>query len=363
MSVKSFNKNGKKKDEENIEINVEKDIKADSLNVMSDNETNGESRFFKNALYVIISVFVVMFFTFSVTFFLTLRGAETTMVPDLDGMELIEGLIDLQVKELYPRIQVRYSSDPMTKGTIIEQNPPAGAIVKAGKRVTITISKGAVVDKVGDYIGKDLNDVKMDFQIQFTTSIAIFKIKEPVIYEYDSTPPGTIIAQKPLAGTAISGFTEIELIVSRGEHGEEMVVGDYIAMVYGDVVKRLTRANIPFLFTVDEDAEGNGAVIEQDPSAGETVDTGSVLKFVIAPPDEIPEGISFGLFEYSIPEYPISVDMKFESLSPSNERKTIFETKHRGGKISIPYKIAVDTELILSILDKEVIRDKVTAVE
>ncbi|MBI9096891.1 MAG: PASTA domain-containing protein [Spirochaetaceae bacterium] len=355
MNIKSL---FSRKEDDN---NNDKEREKDSLNVKSDNITEQETTFFKYALYVIIAVFVIMFFSFSVTFFLSLRGAEKTMVPDLEGMELVEALIDLQVKELYPRVQVRYSEDPMTKGTIIKQDPPAGSIVKAGKRVTITISKGAVVDKVGDYIGQDLNDVKMNFMIQFTTYKPNMKIKEPVIYEYDSTPPGTIIAQKPDPGTSISGLTEVEFIVSRGETGEEMIVGDYLTLAYGEVIKRLTRANIPFLFTIDEESEGNGTIIEQDPIPGESIETGSLLNFTIAPPEETADDMVFNLFEYSIPEYPVYVDMKFESVSPSRERKTIFETKHPGGKISIPYKVPVDTELILSILDKEVIRYKVTA--
>ena len=353
MNFKSFF-NKKRTDD------MDDDKEKDSLNIKSDNVTTEETFFFKRALYIIIAVFSVMFFTFSVTFFLSLRGEEKTTVPDLVGMELVNALIDLQVKELYPRVQLRFSDDPMTKGLIIKQDPPAGSIVKAGKRVTITYSKGAVVDKVGDYIGQDLNDVKQDLAILFTTSKANLRIKKE-IYEYDSTPPGTIIAQVPAPETQISGLTELFFIVSRGEPGEEMIVGDYIGLTYDNVINRLTRANIPFLFTINKEAEGNGTVVEQTPLPGESVATSSVLNFTIAPLEETAEGIVFRLFEYSVPEYPIYVDMKFESLSPSRERKTIFETKHPGGKISIPYKVLEDTELILSILDKEVIRYKAVA--
>ena len=353
MNLNVF-KNKKKRD-----ISDELSAEADSLNLKSGRITREESLFFKNALYLIIGLFLIMFFAFFVSFFLSLRGKEKTMVPDLGGMELVEALIDLQAKELYPRVQVRFSSDPRTKGTIIQQDPSAGAIVKAGKRVTITVSKGAIIDKVGDYIGKDLNDVKIDFQIQFTTYKANLRIVEPIIYEYDSSPPGTIIAQTPAPDTAIFGLTDVKFVVSRGEMGETMNVSDYVSMAYDDVVKRLVRANIPFLFSIDREAEGNGIIVQQEPPAGTSVKSGTVLNFTLAPPSKIPEEFIFGLFEYSIPEYPVSVDLKLESLSPSRERKIIFEAKHRGGKISIPYVVPADTELILSILDKEVIKETV----
>ena len=37
-------------------------------------------------------------------FFVALRGAEQTMVPNVKGKELTTALLELQVKELYPRI-------------------------------------------------------------------------------------------------------------------------------------------------------------------------------------------------------------------------------------------------------------------
>ncbi len=42
-------------------------------------------------------------------FFIAVRGGEQTMVPDIQGKELTAALLELQVKELYPRIQLRYS--------------------------------------------------------------------------------------------------------------------------------------------------------------------------------------------------------------------------------------------------------------
>jgi len=42
------------------------------------------------------------------------------MVPALEGKDLIPALIELQEKELYSRLQVRYSSD-YEKGLVLEQ--------------------------------------------------------------------------------------------------------------------------------------------------------------------------------------------------------------------------------------------------
>ena len=52
-------------------------------------------------------------------FFLFVRGAEQTMVPDVRGKDLIQALLELQQKELYPRIQLRYSGAVADKGKIL----------------------------------------------------------------------------------------------------------------------------------------------------------------------------------------------------------------------------------------------------
>ena len=53
-------------------------------------------------------------------FFVAILGAEQTMVPDVRGLELTEALLELQVKELYPRIQLRYSQSAADRGRILE---------------------------------------------------------------------------------------------------------------------------------------------------------------------------------------------------------------------------------------------------
>ena len=95
-------------------------------------------------------------------FFIVVRGAEQTMVPDVQGLELTKALMDLQVKELYPRIQLRYTQTSADKGLILEQNPMPGTIVKAGRRIRLVVSQGALVNTIENYLGKNIDDVRMD---------------------------------------------------------------------------------------------------------------------------------------------------------------------------------------------------------
>jgi beta-lactam-binding protein with PASTA domain len=41
----------------------------------------------------------------------------------------------------------------------LEQSPEAGAIVKGYSRVSLVVSRGVVVDTVGNYVGMNIDDL------------------------------------------------------------------------------------------------------------------------------------------------------------------------------------------------------------
>ena len=87
-------------------------------------------------------------------FFISVRGAEQTMVPDVQGKDLTAALLELQVKELYPRIQLRHSQTSADKGLVLEQNPRPGTIVKAGRRIQLVVSQGVMINTVENFLGR-----------------------------------------------------------------------------------------------------------------------------------------------------------------------------------------------------------------
>ncbi|MBN2553166.1 MAG: PASTA domain-containing protein [Spirochaetales bacterium] len=317
-----------------------------------------ERRNFKLVILLIVAMFVLMVLIGFVTFWLSVRGAEEVLVPDVENKELIAALIELQEKELYPRVQVRYSSD-FEKGMIIEQRPSSGTIVRAGRRITLTVSRGPVIDRVEDYIGQNLEDVQIHLQTLFASYRALLKIKEPVSYVFDPQPAGTILAQKPEPGTVIDSVTEMELVVSRGPRGELVEVPDFLDMEFQNAIAQLSSTNFPFIFSVRpaEGEESPGVVVAQTPEAEAEVPYGSVIQLTMSRPQRVPRGKVFGVFEYVLPDYPIMVDITLDSISEEGNT-TILAMKHPGGPISIPYIVDEDSELILYIFDQEEIRQQ-----
>jgi len=329
---------------------------SDSLQGRGDAESPSEKDFFRKSLRIILGLLLLMFLSFIITFFVAVRGAEQTLVPDVTGELLIDGLIDLQDKELYPRIQVRFTEDPLEKDHIIAQDPQPGSVVRAGRRVKLTVSKGAVVDKVGDYVGQNLVDVKTQLQTLFASYKPLLIIREPVIYVYDDSPAGTILEQKPEAGMQISGLTELELIVSRGPVGERYVIDDFSGLKWQDALNRLVRSDQPFVFKIDEEAKDGSVstVTGQVPKAGNSVLRGTPIELTISTPSKLGRDERFGTFEIALPDYPISVDLVIEKELSGGKTETLLEMKHPGGTFSIPYREPAGTVLNLKVYDEKV---------
>ena len=83
-------------------------------------------------LVVVILISVVVFFAY-------LKTEDQVLVPSVEGRTLEDALVELQVKELYPRLQLRFSDDPSERGRVLSQSPTAGTVAKAGRRVTLVV--------------------------------------------------------------------------------------------------------------------------------------------------------------------------------------------------------------------------------
>jgi beta-lactam-binding protein with PASTA domain len=292
-------------------------------------------------------------------FFIALRGAEQTMVPDVRNKALTAALLELQAKELYPRIQLRYSQSANEKGMILEQEPEAGTIVKAGRRIRLVVSQGAVLNTVEDYRGRKVEEVQMDLRSLFASSPQpLFSLKEPFMYEYSSEAPGTILQQSPEPGTPVTGPTTLALVVSRGPERRTITVPNLTGLPFSDALAVLSRSGIRFRFSLRPLGEGEapGAVVYQEPAASSAIGPGARLSLTVAAPPEPAEGELFSVFTHTLPENPYPLPVRLEALLPSGERRLLAELNHGGGELSIPYQAPLGSFLILSMLNRELYR-------
>jgi len=311
----------------------------------------------------IMAVLVVLVGLIAVSiFFVAVRGAEQTLVPEVRGKELTEALLELQVKELYPRIQIRYSQSSRDRGHILEQDPRAGTIVKAGRQIRLVVSQGVMINRVENYIGRNIDDVRMDLQVVVASSGSpLLTLKEPLIYDFSLEAPGTILRQKPEPGTDISGPMNLEFVVSCGPEHVSVTVPQLLDLSLSSALEQIGRMGIVFEFGVREIREGEKGemVVYQSPSAGTSVTSNAVIDLVVNTPAQLKEGEVFKLFTYTMPMNPYPLPVRLEALLPSGERIRLISVDYPGGKFTVPYRLPIGSTLFLSMMNREIYRETV----
>ena len=313
----------------------------------------------KPFLLVVVLALVFMFAICWITFFATVRGPEQVMVPNVEGKDLTTALLEMQAKELYPKIQLKYTDNPDDAGKILSQNPEGGSIVKAGRRVNLTVSRGAILDHVENYIGQNFDEVKINLQTMFTGSTRPLIVLAEPSYKADQSDAGTILAQEPPEGTIISNPVTVKLIVSRGPEYENTRVPKITGLDFKQLMTTLASSKIVFDFTghVASDKEKEGTVTSQEKDSSQYLPNYSRLTAEVALPKKQDDDI-MGIFTAQLPNYPYAVEMTLES-SKNGVKNTIVTLKHTGGNVTIPYIAEKDSELILSIAGRTVARQMV----
>ena len=298
-------------------------------------------------------------------FFIVVRGAEQTMVPDVQGLELTQALLDLQVKELYPRIQLRYTQTSADKGLILEQNPNPGTIVKAGRRIRLVVSQGALINTVESYLGRNIDEVRMDLQTLFASESSLtppmLTLKEPMIYEHSPEPPGTILQQQPEPGTGISGPTLLELIISTGPEEALIRLPSFLGLSPEAALEMIGRSGIDFSFAMRpaRDGERAGTVVSQTPAGDAMISADTRVRFTIASFSNDNRSTIFNLFRYNMAKNPYPLALRLEAQLPGGERRRLLATEYAGGELTVPYDLPLGTVLVLSLLNREIHRETV----
>jgi beta-lactam-binding protein with PASTA domain len=295
-------------------------------------------------------------------FFAVLRGDEQVMVPNVQGSELTRALLDLQARELNPRIQLRNSNSQFDRGLVMEQEPAPGSIVKAGRNVRLVVSQGVVLNRVENFVGRNIEDARTDLMSTATgVGGQLLVLREPVMLDYSNDAPGTIIQQNPEAGTEISGPTRIEFVVSQGPQNTFMTVPRLVGLSVSEAFDWLGSQGADFEFSLAEarEARDGETVVGQNPPAGASVTSNTRISLAVAAPTVLKDDEVFGLFRYDMPQNPFPLPVELEAVLPTGEMIPLVGLNFSGGTFTAPYRLPVNSVLILSMLNREIRRETV----
>jgi beta-lactam-binding protein with PASTA domain len=304
-------------------------------------------------LGVIVVIAVIGF----VTFLIVIRGRERTLVPDVEGLDLLEALPELQDRGLQYRIAPVFDvGNP--RNAIISQRPAPGAVVKQGKVVELSVSKGAVLDRVPNYIGWTLQNVRENLDAVFSSSFApLLRVAEPPSYIHAVKPEGTILEQEPAPNTPIAGIADLHFVVSLGPPGRTATIGDYVGVSFRDAIDTLADAGLPFVFTVDAGRPGKpGEIVAQSPKSGSQVPPDSLIQLWMKAPAVNRDEEVFDVFQTEVPTYVVRVPIRLELDTREADVVLLDMKMHPGGVLTVPYVARKSDQLVFFVDDREVTR-------
>jgi beta-lactam-binding protein with PASTA domain len=196
------------------------------------------------------------------------------IVPDVEGQTEADANTAITAVDNLTVGAVSYEySDAVAAGVVIGQNPVAGTTVAVGASVDIVVSLGQPV--VPDVVGQTEADANTAITAVDNLTVGT------VSYEYsDLVTPGFVISQNPVAGVTVPIGSAVDLVVSAGQP----VVPDVVGMTEADANSAVTSLGLAVGTATYEysDAVAAGLVINQNPVAGTSVPTGSLVDLAVS---------------------------------------------------------------------------------
>ena len=195
-------------------------------------------------------------------------------VPDVKGKPLVEAEAILKDNNLDFTLKEEFDAKVPT-GTVIKQSPGAGSHVKAGRKIQLTVSKGAEPGVVPDLKGKNLAEAT---EMLHAAKLAVGKV---TVQYKEGAAQGAVLSQDIEAGKKVAAGTKVDLVVniSKGQS----VVPDLKGLTLSDARERRTSMGLMVgSVTTKEDSAPKGTVIGAEPEFGKVLSEGSVVTLIVS---------------------------------------------------------------------------------
>ena len=202
-------------------------------------------------------------------------------VPNLVGQPQNVAETMCEKKQLKLEVEAEEASDKAA-GTIIEQKTKAGKKVKKNTVIKVVVSSGPAKITIQSVEGMDEDAAKKALVKQGFAGKNI-----TVTSEYSSdVDSGKATRTNPAEGTEVSADSKITLYISKGEKRPDKVsVPPIVGMYASDAAATLAANNLSDGGTSSEeysDDYAEGMIISQSPEAGEKVNEGTSISYVVS---------------------------------------------------------------------------------
>lgn len=203
--------------------------------------------------------------------------SQEVVVPSLLGKRVPEAGAIAARQALLLRVEGKRNDAQAPPDTILAQDPPPKANLKAHRSVRVWLSLGP----------RRLFVPAVEGQGVRTGRLALEQAQVPVervVEVDDSAPEGTILVQRPAAGGADAAGDGVALLVSRGAQGADYLMPDLIGRRADGVLDALRRAGLKVADIRYRAYPGvaPGVVLRQAPPAGHRASPSATVSLEIS---------------------------------------------------------------------------------
>jgi beta-lactam-binding protein with PASTA domain len=157
-------------------------------------------------------------------------------------------------------------------GIVFAQTPGAGRTLPEGATVTIHVSEGPAETTVPNVVG-----IPVDEAVERLEEAELEAEQEDVFAE---EPPGTVVAQEPVAGEEVEPGSSVRIEVSQGSGRVEVpvVAGLLVEEAQEALAERDLEANVVQV----PSAEPEGTVVAQNPPGGSEAMRGDTVRLNVS---------------------------------------------------------------------------------
>jgi beta-lactam-binding protein with PASTA domain len=209
----------------------------------------------------------------------------SVQVPDLKGLSAPEAAARLEEAGLKMTTGDSLHHEIVPTDAVVDQDPSVGQLVKKGRRVVLTVSKGARYYEVPDVRRVGLREARLQLEgNQLEIGQILYRSSEAL-------PEGAIVEQSPPPSTQLARGSEVDLWISNGPPAALKRVPDLIGLSIGAVEDTLRKyeLRIGHIAKRIDEQKRVGTVLAQSPTSEQRIPRHSRIDLVVsaaAPPPE-----------------------------------------------------------------------------
>jgi serine/threonine protein kinase/beta-lactam-binding protein with PASTA domain len=166
------------------------------------------------------------------------------------------------------KVQLQQAYDQtVAKGSVINENPSAGAKIGKGSTVVLTISQGIQKSTVPDVRGQQLGDA--------ISMLQAANLQSKIAYVFSDKPAQVVVGESPSPKSLVPQDTIVHINVSKGL--KPVSVPDVTGQPFANAASALKGQGFTVTRVDIQSTQPKGTVISTDPAAGAQVPNGSKI--------------------------------------------------------------------------------------